>query len=240
MFALASLAGCASYMTPGAGVSLPEITAVTDSDIARSLATKPAAQFPARIIVARVQATGYQSASNRGYGGGKFSVLMARDIETEADFSKLGTMPGVAAVGVLSRLLLPPDLQSAQDIREAAAKLHGDIVLLYTLDTAFRTDTAQIGPLQLVSLGFFPSKKSKVTTTCAAAFLDVRTGYVYGVAEGSATEEQRSDVWGTANAIESARMKAERKAFETALTEVEKTWASIYREYGKPATAKSP
>jgi hypothetical protein len=35
----------------------------------------------------------------------------------------------------------------------AAAQLQADVVLLYTVDTSFRTDTTQIGPLQLVSLG---------------------------------------------------------------------------------------
>jgi hypothetical protein len=226
-------------MTPGAGVSIPEITAITDPNIARSLATKPTASFPAHIIVARVQAAGYVSGSNRGYGRGNFTLLTARDIETEADFKQLGAMPGVAAVGVLSRILLPAELQSAQDIREAAAQLHGDMVLLYTLDTAFRTDTQQIGPLQLVSLGFFPNKKSTVTTTCAAAFLDVRTGFVYGIAEGTGTEEQRSDLWGTEDAIEHARMKAERKAFEGALKEIDKVWASIYREHGATGSPAS-
>jgi len=222
------LAGCASYMTPGGAISIPEIT---EGDISEALAREPAASFPAQLIVARVQAAGYVSYSNRGHGQGSFSVLTARDIETDEDLVRLSAMPGIASVGQLSRVLLPTELNSTRDLRTAAAHLRGDVVLLYTLDTSFRTDTVRIGPLQAVSLGFFPNKKANVTATCAAAFIDVRTGYVYGVAEASATEEQRSNIWSTQSAIEEARVVAEREAFAGALIEVEKVWNTILDQY---------
>jgi hypothetical protein len=82
-----------------------------------------------------------------------------------------------------------------------------------------------------VSLGFFPNKKANVTATCAAAFIDVRTGFVYGVAEASATEEQRSNIWNTQSAIEEARVMAEREAFAGVLAEVEKVWGTILAQY---------
>ena len=230
IFLACALGGCATYTTPGGPVSIPEIT---EAGVAEALARKPAASFPARLIVTRVQAAGYETYSNRGYGTGRYSVVTTRDIETEADFSRIGAMPGVAAVGTVTRILLPGDLTTAQQLRTAAAQLRGDIVLLYTLDTSFRTDTQRIGPLQAIGLGFFPTKKAHVTSTCSAALIDVRTGYVYGVAEFTATEEQRSDVWSTQTALESARMKAERGAFAGELGELEKAWSSIYAEYGR-------
>jgi len=223
-----SLGGCASYVTPGGAVSIPDITS---ADIREALAREPAASFPAELIVARVQAPGYASYSNRGYGSGSFSLLTARDIETEADFARIADFDGVSSVGLLSRVLVPRELNSALDIRTAAAQLHGDVVLLYTLDTAFRTDTLRIGPLQAVSMGFFPNKKAHVTSTCSAAFIDVRTGYVYGVAEWSATEEQRSNHWNTQAAIEEARVVAEREAFAGVLAEAESVWGSIVAQY---------
>jgi len=218
------LAACSSYRTPGSGVSIPELTT---PDVAAALALKPAASWPARIIAVRVQGAGYESYSNRGYGRGRYSVVTTRDIETEADFARLGAMPMVAGVGSLNRLLLPGTLESADEMRAAAARLQGDIVLMYTIDTAFRTDTTQIGPLQLVSLGFFPNKKARVSSTCAAALIDTRTGYVYGVAESTANEDQRSDLWNKEEAIEKARAKAERGAFTAALGEVEKLWTQV-------------
>jgi hypothetical protein len=126
--------GCAHYRTPGGGVSIP---AITDSTIAAALAKQPAAQFPAHIIVARVQAAGYASMSGRGYGVGQYTLVTTRDIETDDDFAQLAALPGIAGVGALNRILVPIDLRSAQQLREAAAQLHGDIVLLYTIDTAF-------------------------------------------------------------------------------------------------------
>ena len=201
--------GCAHYSTPGGGVSIP---AITDSTIAEALKRQPAAQFPAHVIVVRVQAAGYESASGRGYGTGAYSVLTTRDIETEEDFTQLAALPGIAGVGTLNRILLPLDLRSAQELRQAAAQLHGDIVLLYTVDTAF--------------------EKSRIITTCAAAFVDVRTGYVYGVAEGSAADTQRPNSWRT-KAVDAARLKTEREAFSAALKEIAKAWSAINAEYSR-------
>ncbi len=225
---LVSICGCAHYKTPGGGVSIP---AITDAHVAESLARKPAAQFPAHIVVARVQASDYASSSGHGYGSGRYSVLTTRDIETEADFLKLATMPGVAGVGALNRLLLPVNLKSTKELREAAAQLRGDIVLLYTIDTRFHTESKLVAPLQVVTLGMFASEKSRIVTTCAAAFIDVRTGYVYGLAEGTATDTRRSSVWNTEAAIDAARLQTEREAFGNALQEIAKAWTAINAEY---------
>ncbi len=224
-------------MTPGAGVSIPEITTPAVAD---AMSRKPAATFPARLVIVRVQGAGYQSYTSRGYGRGDYSVITTRDIETEADFSRLAAMPDVADVGGVNRLLMPAVLNSTDDLRQAAAALQADIVLMYTIDTAFRTETQQIGPMQLISLGFFPNKKAKVASTCALAFIDTRTGFIYGVAESTANEEQRSDLWNKEEAIEKARAKAERAAFTAALGEAEKLWASITARYGgKPVGGAS-
>jgi hypothetical protein len=232
-----AVSGCAHYRTPGGGVSIP---AITDATIAEALAREPAARFPAHIVVARVQASGYQSASGRGYGAGRYSVLTMRDIETEEDFTQLASLPGVAGVGPLNRLLLPPELQSTQELRTTAAQLRGDIVLLYTIDTAFHTENEPITPLTVVTLGAFASEKSRIVTTCAAAFIDVRTGYVYGVAEGTATDTRRSSVWNTEVAIDKARLKTEREALSAALKEIAKAWSSIYAEYSVTLAAAGP
>ena len=205
--------GCAHYKTPGGGVSIP---AITDSTIAEALKRQPAAQFPAHVIVARVQAAGYESSSGRGYGNGRYSVLTTRDIETEEDFTALASLPGIAGVGPLNRILLPVDLHSVQELREAAAHLRGDIILLYTVDTKFQTQS-----------------QLRIVTTCSAAFVDVRTGYLYGLAEGSATDTGRSTLWMTRAAIDAARLKTEREAFSSALKEIAKAWTSINAEYSR-------
>lgn len=226
---LAFVSGCAHYQTPGGGVSIP---AITDGDVADIMARKPAATFPALMIVARVQASGYVSRSAYGYGTGNFSVLTTRDIETDDDFEFFASLPGVAAVGALNRLLLPLDLRSTRDLRQAAAQLRGDILLIYTIDTQFHSENQLVGPLTLVTLGVFASEKSSIVTTCAAVLVDVRTGFVYGVAEGTANQTRRSSPWTTENAIEKARLKTEREAFGSAMKEVAKVWSSVNARYG--------
>jgi hypothetical protein len=235
LIAVLILTGCATYRTPGAGVSIPELT--TSPNIAEAMARKPAATWPARIIVVRVQGPGYVSTSNQGYGRGRFSVVTTRDIEQEADFQRIGAMPQVAAVGMLSRLLLPGNLGSADDLRTGAAQLQGDIVMMYTIDTVFRTETNNIGPLQTLALGFFPTHKAKVTSTCSVALLDTRSGFVYGVAESTSGADQRSDAWNEQKAIDKARARAEREAFTGALGEVEKLWGGIVAARGGASTS---
>jgi hypothetical protein len=230
--ACALLSACASYTTPAAGVSIASISE-RDSNIADAFKREAAAAFPARLAVARVAASGYSSLTNRGYGTGRFSVLTVRDVETPASLDKLNAMPQVAAVATLSRILLPDHLESIRDLRQSAAELKADMLLVYSIDTGFRTETNQIGPLQTVALGMLSTHKSFATSTCSFAIIDVRTGYVYGTGETTATEDQRSNLWGSADAIDKARQHAESKAFDDAVGEVQKLWVSVVKEHGR-------
>ena len=222
------LAGCASYTTPGAGVSL---AGISEGAIEEAFRREPAASFPARVAVARVQASGYVSASNAGYGQGAFSVVTVRDVATDADFAALESLDNVQAVAPLTRLLLPATLTTTRDLRVAAAQLKTDLLVLYTIDTSFRTDVQQLGPLQTIALGFLRTHNAQVSATASALVLDVRSGYLWGTAEATATEEQRSDLWGSHNAVESARSKAERASFGEMLTVVSGLLAEL-----KPAS----
>jgi hypothetical protein len=231
LIGLAVLACCGggSYVTPGGAVP---ISIITKGDVADTLAQKPAAPFPARIVIARVQGSGYSSYTNRGLGSGSFSVLTARDIETEADFERVASLEGIESVAMLNRLLLPKQLNSMQDLREAAAALRGDIVLFYTVDSVFRTDKTRLGPLAVVGLGFLPNHNAVVSSTCAAALVDARTGFVDGIAETTAVEKQRSNLWNTTSAIDSPRLDADREAFSSLVDEIDGVWADIYSRYG--------
>ena len=226
---LLMLGACSTYTTPGAGVSL---AAISDVDIAEAMSRQPAITFPARLAVARVAAVGYRSGSNDSIGSGAYAIVTTRDIETDASFNRLGAMPRIAAIAPVSRLLVPANLGSTYYLRTAAAQLRADVILIYTIDTRFRTESAQLGPLQTIALGFLPSEKAVVNATCAFMIIDVRTGFVYGTGETTATEDQRSNIWGSSSAIETARLKAEQRAYEDSLAEVEKLWASIVAEHG--------
>lgn len=222
--------GCATYTTPGAGMSLQDL-ATADPDIADLLKVEPAAAFPARIAVARVQSSGYSSRTCTCYGSGRYCVVTTRDVEPEAAYERLAGMPLVAGVALVNRMLLSEKLSSAKDLRQAAATLKTDLLLVYSFDTGFNIENTDVGPLAMISLGFLPTKKARVTATASAALFDVRTGFVYGVAEASATEEQRGTFWSSSEAVDNARITAEADAFRKLIGEIEKFWADVLRTH---------
>ena len=78
-----------------------------------------------------------------------------------------------------------------------------------------------------MSLGFFPNKQAHVATTASLAIFDVRTGFVYGLAEASARQEQRATLWSSRQAVESARMQTEAESFDQLMLEFETLWKGI-------------
>ena len=227
---LLMLSGCATYQTPGAGINVGNLSKA-DEDIAELMKREPGAPFPARVALVRVQATGYYSRNNYCYGKGQFCVVTTRDIETDKDLERLTRSPMVGGVASMSRILLPSELKSTKDLRLAAATLKTDLLLVYSIDTRFNVESTEIGPLGLISLGFFPNKKAHVTTTASAALLDVRSGFVFGTAEATATEQQRATFWSSEDAVESSRLKTEAEAFQKLLGELEKLWKGVVEQH---------
>ena len=229
---LASLAtGCAThYTTPAGGVSL---AGIDDGDLREYYARQPASAFPANVAVVRVQDDGYVSHTSRGYGSGRYSVVTTRDVESDADFEKLAGLPMVAGVAPVGRLLMPRSTSTLRDLRTPAAQLRADLLLVYSIDTVFEVDGTPLGPLSLISLGFLPNKEAHVTATVAGALVDVRTGFVYGTTEASATERQRGSMWSTDNAVDSARLDAEREAFGLFVGEFERLWKSVVEVHAR-------
>lgn len=220
------LGGCATYQTPGAGVSIGDLSQ-SSPDIAELMQREPAAEFPARIATVRVQAAGYGSGTTGCYGQGGFCVVTARDLEEDEDYGRLSRLAGVADIGRVTRLLVPASVSGIEDLRRAAASLKTDIILLYSIDTRFVVEGQSLGPLSVVSLGLIPNKRAHVTSTASAALVDVRSGFIYGVAESTASDDQRATVWSTQQAIERARLGTERVAFQDLLTEIEELWNGI-------------
>jgi hypothetical protein len=114
-----------------------------------------------------------------------------------------------------------------EDLRSPAEKLRADVLLVYSINTIFSVEGRQLGPLSLISLGMLPNKKAHVTATVAGVLVDVRTGFIYGSTEATVTQTQRSSIWSTEQAIDTARMNAERNAFGDFVGEFEKLWDSV-------------
>lgn len=234
--------GCASYTTPGRGADLAQVGAteqarksLTDPSLREMLEKKPLATFPTGIAIARIQAPQYSSPTTSGWGTGQYSVVLTRDVEKDEHFARFAKLPLVSGIAPMSRLLLPPTLQNDLQLRQAAAKLHADMLLIYTFDTTFsKNQLAQ--PLNVVTLGLSPTKTIRVTTTASAILMDTRNGYLYGMAEGTATRSKLTNAWMTSDAIDDARRKNEEEAFEKLVGEFEKTWAGVVTQYAtRPA-----
>jgi hypothetical protein len=228
--------GCANtYVTPNRGADFSALKEKqTDAEIAEALSRKPLASFPASIAVARIESTGYKSATAQSWGSGKFSVVTSRDIESPTTLDSFAKMPQVAGVATVNRLLLPQDLESFRDLRQAAAALHADMLLVYTIDTTFdQKDLAE--PLTFVTLGLAPDQKIEVVTTASAALLDTRNGYVYGVCEDTARHDGLTIGWSTDAAIDDARKKTETQAFDKMADRFKSVWAGVVLQYGVPA-----
>ncbi len=137
-----------------------------------------------------------------------------------------------AEIGTLNRLLISPRLTSDVQIREAVAKLQADAVFLYTFSTSF-WDKDKLPPLTLLTLGLAPTRTYEVFSTASALLMDARTGYIYGVFEGSDGESGRATVWNNKSAMEGARKKAEGDAYEKLLEAFVSRWPQIYERYSK-------
>lgn len=223
----AIFSSCASYVTPGRQADL---STFTNASIKEAFTAKPAITFPANIAIVRVQAPGYRSESCEGYGTGAYSVVTTRDIETEKDIQDISSLPGVAGVVTLNRLLLPKDLSSDLSIRTAAAKLQADAILVYTMDTTFN-DGRLLDPLTTITLGLAPNKTYKINATASAILMDTKTGYIYGALEELDSRSGVTMAWGSDKVIENGRRKAEREALDKLLSSFAPFWKTIYAKY---------
>jgi len=237
-----ALGGCAeSYATPGAradfstlGMTAADKAALTDTSVQRTLEKKPLVVFPAAIAVVRVQSSGYNVSAYRSNNvqQGAYSVVLNPDVETADDFKAVAGLPKVSAVGSIKRILLDQVPRSDLELRNAAAKIHADLLLIYTFDTAFYSQNSA-APLSLISLGMFPTEVKKVRSTASALLMDVNNGYIYAVVEATATDDQLANAWTSAEAAEQVRVKCERKALTEMVKQFVGEWPNVLKNYDK-------
>ena len=226
------LAGCAtSYVVPGPRADMQVFGSPSIQD---SFAAKPGVSFPATIAFVRVQAPSYSTArlpeTQSGAGAGRYRVISTREAEDDSQVDRLGHLQQITGVTTISRMLLPPVVQSDKELREAAARLHADLILVYTFDTAF-FDTDLARPLTVITLGLSPTRKLAVSTTASALLLDTRTGFVYSSYEATKKADTLATSWNTADSADQVRRDNERAAFGLLLGEIEKTWPKLVAQY---------
>lgn len=228
-----ALTGCSSnYVAPGPGVRMDQITQQGVAGQGWTVERpQPTATFPARVAVARVQGSGYCNYNLTAYGSGRYSVVTTREVESDEDLAKLSSLPQLAGLAMLNRMVLPSELNSDRELRQAASKLQADLLLIYSFDTSFRVNEHEIGPLGVISLGMIPNHEARVTSTCSAMLLDVNTGYIYGLADATGKQSELASYWRSEEAVDSARVKAEQKAFAALVPELQKMWTGVVKGY---------
>ena len=225
--ALAILGGCAqSYIVPGARADLQAFAPVS---VQEGFAAQPTAPFPAAIALVRVQGPAYTNwhlGPTGALPGSRYSVITTREAEDDAQFDRLSHLPQVEGVTGLNRMLLPDRVDSEKDLRAAAARLHADLVLIYTFDTAF-FDLDQARPLTVISLGFLPTRKIAVTTTASGLLVDTRTGYIYSTYESTKKSDTQASAWGSQDAADAARRDNEHAAFGDMVDAIARSWPRL-------------
>jgi len=230
-----SLVGCAQYATPGGPANMRSLMspaardAQTDGPVVQAIDKKPLARLPASVAVVRIQAPGYRSATAESWGQGAYSIVTTQDIEgEEAALEKLGKLPMVKGLAPVNRLLLPSQLNSDLELRQAAGALHADMLLIYTLDTSFNVEDVAL-PLSVITIGLSPNEIARVNCTASAVLLDTRNGYVYGVAEASEKQKQLANAWTNEAAVDQTRRRVEASAFSKLVGNLEGMWTGVVK-----------
>jgi hypothetical protein len=211
----------------------------TDAGVMQALRKKPLATLPTAIAVVRVQAPGYHSETAEGWGNGAYSIVTQRDIEKQDEkLAELQKLPMVLGLAPINRLLLSPNLQSDVELRQAAAALHADMLLIYTLDTTFNVQDVA-APLSVITLGLSPNQVAHVICTASAVLMDTRNGYVYGIAEATAQDNQLASAWTNEAAVDQTRKRVEAKAFAQLVGDLQGTWTGVVSNMTAPVPAQA-
>jgi hypothetical protein len=232
--------GCSShYVTPGRAADFKALgltrEQLTDAGIRETLDKPPLAKFPCAIAAARIQAPGYRSETAQSYGTGNYTIITTRDIEGDR-FAKLAELPMISSVAPLNRLVLPQTLNSDMELRQAAASLHADMLLIYTVDTTYNVND-EAEALTVLTLGVSPNQVVHIVSTASAVLLDTRNGYIYGYAEGTKRIDQLANGWGASATVDDARRRAESQAFGRLVDQVSAEWPGIVHAYSPNASA---
>src|ERR1051325_7197933 len=229
------LSGCASYIPPSGRA---DFSSFKSQEMREAFAAKPAAGFPAGVTAVRVQAPGYRSwSTDRGggvYGHGRYSVVTTKEVEEAAELERLTRLPQLGGVISISSLLLPHELNSDNDLRQAAARLKADMLLIYTFDTSFFNND-ESATLKVISLGISPTRKVHVHVTASGLLMDTRTGFIYTAIEANEKRELRTNAWESKDTADRARLDAEKTAFKSLVAEFEKTWPAVVERARKGA-----
>lgn len=234
------LLGCQSHVvTPNGadmaifGMPVDEETRQiqTDYEIEQALDLLPLARFPATLAVVRVQSAASSSRSHgMSYGRGAYSVVLTPTVETQAHLGEIRGLPMVRGVVRLNRLVLGQHTRTNKDLRTAAARLHADLVLVYTINTEWTIDN-DAKPIDAITFGFSRYKNVKVTSTATALLLGTHNGYIYATAEVARDKQYMDNAWRNSEQIEEAQETLEQQSFDGLVQDLVDAWPAMISAY---------
>jgi hypothetical protein len=216
------LSGCHwSYTIPNDAAdfgSLGLLPPETPEEIESASRRPPAANLPATLAVIRLQ------------GRGGPVVVNVRTVEDQADIGRLAKMPHICAVVPLNDIVCGQTAPSLDAVRESAARVRADLVLVYTFETVSNCGTT-IPLLGTLTLGIFPNELARAISTCSAALVDTRTGHIYGLSEATTKSYRITNAWNTWTARQAAEESAQDTACKNLIGRVEVLWAHVLKRH---------
>jgi hypothetical protein len=188
------------------GAAKGEAAKSLDAKVRKAAAVEPHLAFPARIGLARIE-YGRLAPVPPAEGdawlalAGRLSPWLGEFVPISplvASFTSTEIAPGEGPADrreyfPYDRRYEPTDLV-VQQIRLGAARQHVDYVLVYEVLGESRDELTPLSVADLSIIGMFlvPSRSLEATSTANAILLDVRNGYPYGTARGSAEDSRLS------------------------------------------------
>ena len=207
------LNGACHYDTP-ASYSLP-MTQGPSGVIEDGSNARPTVRFPARVAVARIEAS-----------GGGFRMIPDTDVENAEHAAAAASLPGVAGIVSLNRVALVSEVKSYRELDAEARKVGADLVAVYRFDASDRSSDVFL-PLSVATLGLAPTNPYSVTATATLMVRDARTGYLYGVMEESATNKGLTAGMDLHNAQERSKRNAKKKALDQLTAKLPVFWNGV-------------
>lgn len=192
----ANAANAANSANPGK----PDYTSAIDANFK----SQPAARFPARIALMQVQHNQFSSAGA--------AVSLPQKESLAAVEKHLTDKKVITGIANLNNLLIDKNAPESQSIRLAASRVKADILVLYTLDTKSLTKDFEVGPLNLLLLGFVPNRNVTLNCKASAVVIDVRSGFVYGLTEADGSDWGIATVWNESSTTTRCSANAENQA----------------------------
>jgi len=185
MLAVVAATGCMArpmnLVPPDLGIVIDSRQPVREQDIAQAFTSRPGVRPGASIAIAYLP-------SDRRF---KYHRTISTEEQKAWDTAIRDGFFITDVVTLSSIYATTATIRDVRVLRKNAAALNCDLLLIYSLSYDYARNPNPLSVLYLTIIGCFiiPGDNVTIASMAKIAVLDVRTGYVYGVVEGSAQKQ---------------------------------------------------